>query len=631
MTTQFTLRQLVDMAAADNIVGFNPNASSFLFFDSSGAGYFVVDGVRQDPGVDIPIFASQLNTSFFVQADSRADYVFVRENVPGELYVPLVLGPNTQPPGQGPTIGIVAADADRDEGDSGATPFTFTVSRSGITNGTHSVTWTVSPGQGPGANGLDFVGGAFPTGTVTFGPNETARTVTVTIQGDTMPESDDTFVVTLSNATNGATIDPAHPRADGRIRNDDAAPADDHPGDSSTGSQVPPGGSGNGNIGTPADRDWFRTQFTAGLCYEITLEGSDTGAGTLGDPYLRIYDGLGQLLAEDDDSGVGFNSQLVFCPAVSGAYFIGAGAYNDGSTGTYMVHVTALRPDDDILWRHSSGAVMTWEMEDGGVLGNHVLANVPLTWQIAGTGDFDADGDADVLWRHQEGAVLTWEMENGAYVANHGIAFASTGWEIVNTGDFDADGDSDVLWRHREGAVVTWEMESGAYVENHNIAFASTGWRIDGLGDFDADGDADVIWRHREGAVVTWEMEDGAYVVNHNIEVGSTSWQIQGTGDFDGDGDDDILWRHREGAVVTWEMENGAYVSNHSIAVVSTGWRIEGSGDFDADGDDDILWRHADGGVVSWQMDGGDLLTARHHTVMPNNWQIAHTGDFDLA
>jgi hypothetical protein len=239
--------------------------------------------------------------------------------------------------------------------------------------------------------------------------------------------------------------------------------------------------------------------------------------------------------------------------------------------------------------------------------------------------------DDDILWRHQDGAVVTWEVENGQLFSTHSIAFASTGWEIVNSGDFDADGDSDILWRHQDGAVVTWEMESGAYVQNHNIAFASVGWTIQSLGDFDADGDSDIIWRHRDGAVVTWEMEDGAYVINHNIAFASTGWEIRGTGDFDGDADSDILWRHTDGAVVMWEMENGAYVSNHNIAFASTGWEIDGIGDFGGDGDSDILWRHQGGQVVTWEMQGGEFASANDFGSISTAWQITGTGDVDLA
>src|SRR5262249_3516284 len=68
----------------------------------------------------------------------------------------------------------------------------------------------------------DFVGGAFPTGTVTFLPGETSKTVTINVVGDEVFESsgfDELFWVTLSNASSGLVVD-ATP-ADGLIKNDE--------------------------------------------------------------------------------------------------------------------------------------------------------------------------------------------------------------------------------------------------------------------------------------------------------------------------------------------------------------------------------------------------------------------------
>ena len=107
--------------------------------------------------------------------------------------------------------------------------------------------------------------------------------------------------------------------------------------------------------------------------------------------------------------------------------------------------------DSDILWHHVQGLVVTWEMENGELLATHSLrlglelvsdrrhrrfrqrrrrrhpvaprpgrgrdlgdggrgtrhepqspALVSTSFQVAGTGDFDGDGDADILWRHTQ-------------------------------------------------------------------------------------------------------------------------------------------------------------------------------------------------------------------------------------
>ena len=58
--------------------------------------------------------------------------------------------------------------------------------------------------------------------TLTFGPGETTKQVTVLVNGDTTYETDETFTVHLSNAVN-ATISDA--TGVGTILNDDAQPS----------------------------------------------------------------------------------------------------------------------------------------------------------------------------------------------------------------------------------------------------------------------------------------------------------------------------------------------------------------------------------------------------------------------
>ncbi|MFO1160427.1 MAG: Calx-beta domain-containing protein [Reyranellaceae bacterium] len=117
-------------------------------------------------------------------------------------------------------IGIAAASADKPEGDSGGTPFTFTVTRSGDTSVAHTVAYAVTGAGDHGASGSDFIDG-FPTGIVTFASGETSKTITVDVRGDTTVESDEGFMVTLSNGSAGAVIDA--PTAAGTIRDDDKA------------------------------------------------------------------------------------------------------------------------------------------------------------------------------------------------------------------------------------------------------------------------------------------------------------------------------------------------------------------------------------------------------------------------
>ncbi|WP_293066981.1 ExeM/NucH family extracellular endonuclease [Okeania sp. SIO2B3] len=116
----------------------------------------------------------------------------------------------------GTTLAIAPTDADKAEGGAGTTPFTFTVTRSGDTTGNTSVDFAVASTE---ADAADF-GGTLPSGTVNFVANETSKDITVNVSGDTDSELDESFTVTLSNASGGATITTA--TADGIIQNDDS-------------------------------------------------------------------------------------------------------------------------------------------------------------------------------------------------------------------------------------------------------------------------------------------------------------------------------------------------------------------------------------------------------------------------
>jgi len=100
------------------------------------------------------------------------------------------------------------------EGDSGATPLTFTVTKTGGTERTATVNYAVLPGTA--LSGEDYQ--AHVGGTLTFASYDSEKTVVVNALGDGLAESDEWFTVRLSNPVNAAL---AVEQARGTIVNDD--------------------------------------------------------------------------------------------------------------------------------------------------------------------------------------------------------------------------------------------------------------------------------------------------------------------------------------------------------------------------------------------------------------------------
>ena len=114
---------------------------------------------------------------------------------------------------------IAAKDADKSEGDSGTTQFTFDITRTGDISSAVTVNWLVGSANDPSANAVDF-GGTYPSGSVSFAANETTKTISVPVSGDTDVEPDENFTVCIT-APAGSLYN--NQCTNGIIRNDDVA------------------------------------------------------------------------------------------------------------------------------------------------------------------------------------------------------------------------------------------------------------------------------------------------------------------------------------------------------------------------------------------------------------------------
>jgi|GEM_PF-1296739 len=187
---------------------------------------------------------------------------------------------------------------------------------------------------------------------------------------------------------------------------------DDYPANFATPGVAVVGGSVTGTVEVEGDNDWFKVNLLAGQNYQIDLEGTTTGKGTLDDPYIRgIYNSVGILMSGtvDDDGGQGLNAQVFFTPSVSGNYFIAAGDYHgywENNVGTYRLTIPlgGSEGDDQLDGDSGNNSLSGFGGNDtlNGKLGNDTL-NGGLgndTYLIAkndGVDVIDDAGGTDVL------------------------------------------------------------------------------------------------------------------------------------------------------------------------------------------------------------------------------------------
>ncbi|MBD2293314.1 cadherin-like domain-containing protein [Anabaena sphaerica FACHB-251] len=95
---------------------------------------------------------------------------------------------------------------------------TFTITRTDDILADQTITVTTSIAAGDTASASDFTAN---TQTLTFAQGETQKTFTVQTTQDALFEGDETFTVTLSNATNGSVISSTNGTAQGTITDDE--------------------------------------------------------------------------------------------------------------------------------------------------------------------------------------------------------------------------------------------------------------------------------------------------------------------------------------------------------------------------------------------------------------------------
>ena len=193
-----------------------------------------------DMSLEGQALAALQNIDIYAQVGANAAYTITQQVTVSDGSLSIQVGPGSSSPGNvenaklnafavystaappSPTLSIAAANASLNEGNSGSTAFTFTVSRTGSTAGASTAAFAVTGSGANPAAAADFAGGVLPTGTVSFAAGEATKTITVNVAGDSTVEPAENFTVALSNPSAGTAIGTA--TATGTILNDDTAP-----------------------------------------------------------------------------------------------------------------------------------------------------------------------------------------------------------------------------------------------------------------------------------------------------------------------------------------------------------------------------------------------------------------------
>ncbi|MFL6845744.1 MAG: M10 family metallopeptidase C-terminal domain-containing protein [Allosphingosinicella sp.] len=156
--------------------------------------------------------------------------------------------------------------------------------------------------------------------------------------------------------------------------------ADDYAASTATTGTVSVGGTKTGIIETTGDTDWFKTSLVAGHIYQVDVEGSPTGQGTLADAYGSLRNSSGTKIAEANDGGSGFNTRFTYTvpSGNGGTYYVAAGSNNNG-TGSYRVKLTDITPPT-VTDDYASSTATTGTVSVGGSKTGSIETTADTDW-----------------------------------------------------------------------------------------------------------------------------------------------------------------------------------------------------------------------------------------------------------
>jgi len=149
-----------------------------------------------------------------------------------------------------------------------------------------------------------------------------------------------------------------------------------------------------------------------------------------------------------------------------------------------------------ILWRGSAGEALVWTLDDDtGTYSSSVMYSAGISgWVVRAIGDFNGDGQDDVLWQCDEvtddyyTSVLAWVNWNGtdagytsAVLWNADVSGEiPTTWAIQGSGDFDGDGRDGILWRGGSGEALVWTLDddTGTYSSSTMYSAGIADWAV---------------------------------------------------------------------------------------------------------------------------------------------------------
>jgi hypothetical protein len=247
---------------------------------------------------------------------------------------------------------------------------------------------------------------------------------------------------------------------------------------------------------------------------------------------------------------------------------------------------------DLVLQHETTGCMVAWHMNGEALVRQDFLVPPCVsdpTWRLAGSADFDLDGENDLVFQNAaSGGIVVWFMDGVVLRGQVWLTPSSVSdpnWRLATVGDFDGDSRADLIIQHQlDGRIVAWLLDGTSLRQQVFLtpdSVSDPDWRIVGSGDLNRSSHRDLIFQHaKSGYVVVWYMKgttlDGQVWMQPAQP--QEGWAVSAVVDLTGDVYPDlVLQRPPAGTMVTWHMFTSWVLGQRWLVppqVADPSWRI---------------------------------------------------------
>jgi serralysin len=256
----------------------------------------------------------------------------------------------------------------------------------------------------------------------------------------------------------------------------------------------------------------------------------------------------------------------------------------------------------DILWEHSDGNSVIWELNGTSVIGFDDLGNSTPSFHLIGAGD----GFGHIWFQETTGEVPALASD-GVNLANPGPSWHLQGdsspYRPANATSFwQNDFDNTIVFQNDSGETFVWVVNGNSVTAGSSLGNPGPAWHAKATTSFFLFPTNDILWQNDSGEVSIGEQNGAHTGLISTTSLGNPgpSWHVISADGF-GALYADVLWQNSSGEVAVWRV-----LGTSSLSVPSSGslgnpgpsWHAKGLGDFNGDSRSDILFQNDSGEVA---------------------------------